>query len=266
MFMEIKLNLNKTIEQNAQIYFEKAKKLKKKIPGIKNTIEIQKEKLIKAEKALETHESEKEKSDADKKIKSNTKKEWFEKFRWVYSSDNFFIVGGRDATTNEIIIKKYTEKNDIVFHTETPGSPFVIIKNPENKKIPETTINEAAELCASFSKLWKSGRSVGEVYYIHPEQLNKKVSLQKGSFIVEGKRTFLTPTLNVAITNYKGKIMSGPVSAIKHHALKNKSDFIELIQGNDKPSDVGKKIQRIIGGDLDEIIRALPPECAIKKR
>jgi predicted ribosome quality control (RQC) complex YloA/Tae2 family protein len=251
--MEVVIDVSKSIEQNAGIYFDKAKKLKKKIPGIQKTIESSKIKLSTVKLP-------------EKKEKTIKKKEWYDKFRWFMSSDDFLIVGGRDSTTNEIAVKKYMEKSDVVFHTELPGSPFVIIKNPENKDIPESTIVQAAEFCASFSKSWKSGRGTAEVYHVTPEQLSKEApagmaGLAKGMFMVYGKRNYIDARLNIAICNFDGKIMSGPIEAIKSHSEK----FVEILPGTDKLSDVAKKAQKIIGGDLDEIIRALPSECTIKR-
>jgi len=258
--MELKLNVGKSVEQNAEKYFEQAKKYKKKIPGIKKTIELYKDKLTKAEDIHSKQQVIRE---------PKQKKEWFEKFRWFISSDDFLVIGGRDATTNEIIVKKYLDKNDMVFHTELAGSPFVIIKNPDNKDIPKQTITESAEFCASFSKSWKSGRTTAEVYHINPEQVSKEApsgtsALAKGSFMINGKRNYIAAVLNLAICNI-GRIMTGPVSAIKKQCEDKELKYIEIIQGQNKLSDIGKKIQKVIGGDLDEIVRNLPPECAIKK-
>lgn len=251
--MEIIIDIKKSVEKNAEAYYEKVKKLKKKVPGIKKTIENYTKKNI-------------EIKIPEKKEYTGKKKQWYEKFRWFISSDEFLVIGGRDATTNDIIIKKYTEKNDIVFHTELPGSPFVIIKNPENKEIPESTINESAEFCASFSKSWKSGRGTAEVYYVKPEQVSKEAPtgtthLAKGSFMVYGKRNYIDSRLNIAICCIEQGIMSGPISAIK----KKSEKYVEIMPGNNKLSDVAKKIQKIIGGELNEIIRALPSECAVKR-
>lgn len=255
--MEVVIDISKSIEQAAGNYFDKAKKLKKKIPGIIETIEKNRSRLDKIRIP-------------EKKEKKPRRKEWYEKFRWFISSEGFLVVGGRDATTNEIIIKKYTEKSDIVFHTELPGSPFVVIKNPNAVKIPESTLIEAAELCASFSKSWKSGSGTAKVYYVNPDQLSKEVpsgmaGLSKGMFMIYGKRNYIDAKLNIAICNLdaegQGKIMSGPLSAVKKSAEK----YVEIIPGNGKLSDIAKKVQKIIGGDLDEIIRALPSDCTIKK-
>ena len=56
------------------------------------------------------------------------KREWYEKFRWFISSEGFLVIGGRDATSNEIVIKKHADKNDLVFHTDIKGSPFHLSK------------------------------------------------------------------------------------------------------------------------------------------
>ncbi|GIU69554.1 MAG: hypothetical protein KatS3mg002_0790 [Candidatus Woesearchaeota archaeon] len=253
LIMEISLDLSKSLEKNAGDYFDKAKKLKKKLTGIKEIIEKSEQKLLNIKLP-------------EKKKNIIKKKEWYEKFRWFISSDDFLVIGGRDATTNDIIIKKYTEKFDIVFHTELPGSPFVVIKNPSEIEIPERTLIEAAEFCASYSKSWKSGRGSAEVFYVNPQQLTKEVpsgmaGLAKGAFMIYGKRNFMEAKLNIALCNLDNKIMAGPLSAIRKHSDK----IVEIIPGNEKISDVAKKIQKIIGGDLDEIIRALPSECTIKK-
>ena len=124
--MRITLNLNKSIEQNAAIYYEKAKKAKKKLAGAKKAID---KTILKLEKLKQS----KQPKAGPVKLQKQQKKEWFEKFRWFYSSEEFLCVGGRDATSNEILIKKHTEKNDLVFHTKLEGSPFFVIKTDGKK-------------------------------------------------------------------------------------------------------------------------------------
>jgi predicted ribosome quality control (RQC) complex YloA/Tae2 family protein len=249
--MRIELDIRKTVEENAAVYFEKAKKAKKKHEGAKKALLLGQKKQ-KAKKAEEQ---------TPQKVK---KREWYEKFRWFVSSEGFLVLGGRDATTNEILIKKHTQKNDLVLHAELAGSPFVVIKT-QNKKPGSATINEAGEFCASFSRAWKEGYSSAQVYHVKPEQVSKKAKhgeyLAKGSFMIYGKRTYLEPSINVGVGVYNGKVMAGPVSAIKKHC----EHYVEIMQGNQKASDVAKKIQKILQADLDEIIRALPPgSLAIK--
>ncbi len=104
--MKIVLNVNKSLEENAEVYFERAKKAKKKVETIKQI-------LLKFEKELAQLEKNKEKEmqqmlldEAKKKQKSLIEKKWYEKFHWFYSSEGFLCIGGRDATSNDIVIKK----------------------------------------------------------------------------------------------------------------------------------------------------------------
>ena len=114
------LDLTKSIDGNAAAYFEKAKKIKKKIEGAEKAL---RENL----KKMQELESKKEKINLEKtkqnKLKER-KREWYEKFRWFISSEGFLVIGGRDSTSNEIVVKKHTEANDLVFHTDMAGSPF----------------------------------------------------------------------------------------------------------------------------------------------
>nr|MBT4247005.1 DUF814 domain-containing protein [Candidatus Woesearchaeota archaeon] len=118
--MEIEISLNKNVDENAGIYFNLAKKAKKKLEGANKALGDSKKELASLEKNEEKFQLEQEK----KQEKKQRKKEWYEKFHWFMSSEDFLCVGGKDATSNEIIVKKHMEKDDIVFHTDMAGSPF----------------------------------------------------------------------------------------------------------------------------------------------
>lgn len=265
--MKIHLDIRKSLEENAAIYFEKAKKAKRRMKGIDETIERMDRKIDELKVKTSQQREEQEKRLAQRPVK----REWFEKFRWCMSSDGFLIAGGRDATTNEIIVKKHMEQNDLVFHTESPGSPFVLIKNPENREIPDSTKEEAAALCGIFSNVWKAGIKTAEVFMVKPEQVSKEAMsgeyLSKGSFMIYGKKEFLHLDLKPAVTAYEGKVMCGPLSAVKFHAEKNSALIIEFDSGKDKVSDVAKTIKYLLKTeDLDEVIRNLPQNIMIKKQ
>jgi len=256
----ITLDINKSIEQNASLYYDKAKKIKKKIQGAKEALEETKRKL----KKLEKEKAKEEKKNKEIKV-IPTKKEWYDKFRWFISSEGFLIIGGRDATTNEIVVKKHTDKNDLVFHTDMIGSPFFVIK-ADNKKIRPKTIKEAADATVTFSRAWKLGLQNSSVFYCKPEQLTKEAPpgeyIPRGGFVTKGKLNYIENNINCAIGIYKNKIMSGPLEPIK----KNCEKYIEIEQGREKASNIAKYIQKKIGGNLDDIIRVLPSGgCKIKK-
>lgn len=250
------LDLKKSLEENASDYFEKAKKIKKKIKGAE-------EALQQSLKKLKELEAKKEKFDAEEKQFKKLperKKEWYEKFRWFFSSDGFLVLGGRDATSNEIVIKKHTDKNDLVLHTDLAGSPFFVIKSG-GKKIPTSTINEAADAVCTFSRIWKLNLQSTDVFYVNPDQVSKKTKageyMGKGAFMIYGKTNYIENKVNLAIGVTKDRaIMSGPLEPIK----KNCEKYVALKQGNEKVSSIAKKINYKLGKNLDlsEIIRALP--------
>ena len=249
------LNINQSIDVNASFYYEKAKRMKHKLAGAEKAITMTLEKLKKSD----IIEVKKEKP-------AERKREWYEKFRWFISSDGFLVISGSDATTNDIIVKKHLEKNDLVFHTELKGSPFVVIKS-NNNLISQNTIEEAAIFCAANSMQWSAKLAASDVYYVGPDQLKKELGLPKGTFMIHGKRTYLKPVLQLAIgvTN-DTKIMCAPINAVKS----NCKNMIIIKQGDMKKSDIAKKIKKRFEDELkikinlDEIMQALPPgECSI---
>jgi len=248
------LDLKKSLGENASVYFEKAKKMKKKLLGAEGSLKKNLERL----KALETKKEKFEAEEYEKQKLKERKKEWYEKFRWFFSSDGFLVIGGRDATSNEIVIKKHTDNNDIVFHTDIAGSPFFVVK-AEKRAIPESTIKEAADATCTFSRAFKLGLQSTSVFYVKPEQVSKKTKageyMGKGAFMIYGKTNYVENKINLAVgATENNAIMAGPLDAIK----KNCEKYVVLQQGNLKPSDAAKKIKAKISGSLDEIIRALP--------
>ncbi len=253
--MEIDLNLKEPLEKNAERYFNEAKKARKKLQGVRKTLAQARADLEKIESAP---------APVAKRPARRRSTSWYEKFRWFYSSDGLLVIGGRDATTNEIIIKKHTDPRDLVFHTDLPGSPFVLVK-AEGKPIPQPTIDEAAMFCAVYSRAWKRGLGTTEVYHVTPDQVSKQAQsgeyIAKGAFMIYGTRTYHHPKLELSIGKVKGKevLMAGPPSAVR----KLCEEHVSIRQGDAKLSDLAKKVQKKLGGDIDEILRLLPQGSAL---
>ena len=266
--MEILLNPKLSIDQNAALYFERAKKARKKADGLRRALDRFREELRKVDEE-EFVEVSKQKS-----IIVRGSLQWFEKFRWFVSSDGFLCVGGRDATSNDIIVKKHAEKSDIVFHTSIPGSPFFIVKS-NGQKIPENTLKESAIATASFSRAWREGFASAEVYHITPEQVLKSdpsgISLPRGSFYIDGKKTFYSSELVLAVGIPAGlpsfvipsrPVMCGPLIAVQKWC----SSVYSVRQGDKSSSDIAKKLSKEFGVSTDDIIRVLPSGGVSLKR
>ena len=260
---DTKINIDPklTIPENAEKYYEKSKKAKRKIKGALIAIENTKKQLedIKAKKDIAMEHI----AVPKKRVKKNLK--WYEKLRWFISSDNILVVGGRDANSNESIVKKYLEPNDIYLHADIPGATSTAIKLNGNK-LNDNLLKESGEFAASFSSAWSMGFTSQDVFWVHPDQVSKTPEsgefLPKGSFVIRGHRNYIRGArvkLAIGIVDYEGKrIMAGPIEALEAHS----ENFVVLKPGFTKKEAIAKKIINKINEDdlltLDDIIRVLP--------
>jgi predicted ribosome quality control (RQC) complex YloA/Tae2 family protein len=243
----VNLDIRKTVPQNAQEYYEKVKKFTKKRDGAIRAIQD-------TRKAMEKKAAAKA-AKAGRKLQASRKKHWYDRFRWFVSSDGFMVVGGRDVDTNEEVFKKYMEKRDIVFHTQTPGAPLTVVKTG-GEEVPESTLQEVAQFAVSYSSLWKAGQSSGDCYWVKAEQVTKTPEsgeyVKKGSFVIRGERNYFKDIpLGVAVgLELKGetRVIGGPASAVRKHG-----DYIlELTPGKFNQNDISKKIYRIYADELND--------------
>ncbi len=102
----VKVYVHETIEQNLGRYYDQIKKFKKKKTG--------------ALAAMERTVPEKPRA---KRSLALQKKRWYHRFRWFTTSDGVLVIGGRDASQNEELVKKYMEGGDLFVHaTSTAGA------------------------------------------------------------------------------------------------------------------------------------------------
>ncbi len=224
----LSLALRKTLFDNANEYYEKGKKAKEKAQGALTALNDSKKKLSKIEREL--HEAEELKSlkpaqiveALAKRKEEMANKQWYEKFRWFTTSDGFLVVAGKDTVSNEVLIKKYTKQEDVVFHAEITGSPFVVIKT-EGKEPSESALKEAAEAAASYSRAWRENAGTADVYWVKVDQLSKSgpsgESIPHGAFFVVGKRNWYKNTpLRIAVGIVLGEetcFVGGPIDSVK---------------------------------------------------
>ena len=250
-----------SIPENAENYYEKSKKAKKKIKGALIAIENTKKQLeeikSKKEDAMENI------SIPKKREKKNLK--WYEKLRWFVTSDNNLVVAGRDSSTNETIVKKYLDNNDIYLHADIHGAASVAVKL-EGKSLNDTILKESGEFAASFSSAWTKGFTTQDVFWVYPDQVSKTPEagehLKKGAFVIRGNRNFIRSArvkIAIGIVDYEGKrIMAGPVEALEAHC----ENYVVLKPGYTKKEAIAKKILYEINEEdlitLDDIIRVLP--------
>jgi predicted ribosome quality control (RQC) complex YloA/Tae2 family protein len=265
----IAIDIRLSAAENASRFYESAKKAQAKKKGAQSALQDVLRKLSELKTEITPSKEE--------VLREKRVKKWYESFRWFISSDGFLIIGGRDSRTNEIIVKKRLEPTDIFVHADVHGAPVTIIKSA-GKDVPETTINEACQFAASYSRLWKLGTGAGEAYWVRGDQVSFSPPsgeyLQKGSFIIKGERTYakgIPLKISIGIITDEGKQVvpiAGPPSST---GLKTKSK-VDLVPGGESGSrlaslvkdrlmklvtpELGSEIGRI---SLDEFLLILPP-------
>jgi len=109
-------------------------------------------------------------------------------FRKIKTKSGKLVLAGRDAETNEELIKQ-AGKDEIVLHTKAPGSPFVNIKaEGTSNKISKKDIHETAIFCAKYSQAWKKPKSKPdkiEVHYFLGKNIFKTPGMKLGTFLVK---------------------------------------------------------------------------------
>ena len=183
---KIKINTKSPLQSIASVLFNEAKKQSGAIKSIEDI-------KSKTEKKLEKLQNKTELERDIMLVTEIRKKNWYERYRWFYTSDGYLVIGGRDAASNSAVVRKHLVKNDKIFHADIFGSPFFIIKNAENA--PDTSMNEVAHATVCFSRAWREGLYGVSAYWVNPEQVKKSAPsgefLPKGSFTIEGQRNFI---------------------------------------------------------------------------
>ncbi|MBS3923012.1 MAG: NFACT family protein [Nitrosarchaeum sp.] len=259
----IKINTQSSLQSIASILFNEAKRKSAAIKSIEQIKINTQKKLSKLQNKAETEKD----SVSFTEIR---KKNWYERYRWFFTSDGILAIGGRDAPSNSAVVRKHLEKNDKIFHGDIFGSPFFILKNAENP--PTASLNEVAHATVCFSRAWREGMYGVSAFWVNPEQVKKSAPsgqfLPKGSFTIEGQRNFVKiSTLKLAVgllpqgDDYV--VTCGPPDTIKKNSIcyaiiephglemvdaakKIRLEFLKLEE------EITKKI------NIDDFVRALP--------
>jgi predicted ribosome quality control (RQC) complex YloA/Tae2 family protein len=249
------INLRKTLFENAAEFYERGKKAKQKSAGALTALEESRRKLASVEQKIreaEAMERTKPLEVMEELVKRKRKvesKEWYEKFRWFISSDGFLVVAGKDAVSNEVLVKKYAGVGDVVFHADITGAPFVVVK-AEGKDPSEQALREAGEFAVSFSRAWREGFGSADVYWVKPDQLSKSgpsgESVPHGAFAVIGKRNWMHNVplrLGIGVVeNDEVSFVGGPVEAVN---AKTKT-YVTIGPGDNLGKDFLKQVLRTL--------------------
>jgi predicted ribosome quality control (RQC) complex YloA/Tae2 family protein len=255
---EIRIDFKMSATKNADSYFTKSKEASKKLEGLHDAI-------VETEKKIEKLKSGISAISVPVVVRA-MKKEWYERFRWTFSSQNFLIVGGRDAAQNEVLVKKHMGPEDIFAHSEAPGGSVVIIKS-EGRKIPEETKYEAVSFAVAYSRSWRAGLGGSDGYWVKSDQVTKTPPtgeyLVKGAFMIYGERNYvrnipLAMWLGIQISGDAFKIVMGNEAFVR----KTAASYVKLTPGTFSGVELIKKIKESLVHRCDQryahVIHAIP--------
>ena len=207
----IKISLDQRLSpsKNAQHYFKKYAKSKKAFVEINKQLEELEEERVYFENIIQSIKNSTTVEDIEeirqelisqgylqkRKPPSTGNKKVERKPLTFISSDGLQIMVGKNNTQNDILTMKTASKSDLWFHTkDIPGSHVILITS--NDFAPETSILEAAELAAYFSK----GRMSSNVPvdYTTVKNVKKTKGAKPGMVIYENFKTiYITPKQNI---------------------------------------------------------------------
>ena len=261
---KVKIELDAPLPSLASILFDESKKQKGAITSIEKLIEKTEDQL---EKTIEKGEIAK----GSVGFSDIRKKNWYERYRWFFTSDGLLAVGGRDSSSNSALVRKHMESNDKIFHAEINGSPFFILKDTNEDLMP-LSLEETAYATVCFSRAWQASAHGLNSFWVKPDQIKKAAptgqSMGKGSFMIYGTRNFIkVASLKLAVGIMKEDenflLISGPVEPIKKNCL----CYVIIEPGGSLISDVAKKIRAEFNKSdekfqklfvVDDYVRALP--------
>eukprot|EP01080_Neovahlkampfia_damariscottae_P006002 gene6002-10000_t len=235
--IKVQVDITLSAFGNVKQYFDDKKKSgmkkSKTIEHSDKVITLAEEKAMKSLKQQTTKQV--------KNIQQMRKRFWFEKFNWFITSENYLILSGRDAQQNDILIKRYMKKGDIYVHADVHGASSCIIKNPSGKAIPKATLIETGVMTVCRSSAWNA-KIISDAWWVYDYQVSKTAPsgeyLPTGSFMIRGKKNFLTPSQPQMALALLFKLSDDSIAKhlnerkveINEDEIIDKESFIEIVE------------------------------------
>lgn len=252
-FDSITLDYEKDVTSNAQQLYDRRREAQLKAQRVEEAIETTRREMAAATRKAVAR--------ARRPKVRGTKALWFDAYRWTLSSEGHLILGGRDARSNDQLVKKHLKDGDRYAHADVHGAPSTVVK--EGSRASEATLREACEFALAYSKAWSAGLAGGSAYWVLPEQVSKQAEsgeyLPRGAFVIRGKRNYLHDLpVRIAVgevdVDGNRKVMAGPVSAVVARSTK----YVVLEPGKEDRERFAKRLAATLEVPIEEVARALP--------
>lgn len=217
----VSLEAGRTPREAAQALFEEAKRLRAKAAGARSALQ-ETERRISGPSSGATSGA----SPIERPLAHRARAHWFERFRWFISSEGAIVVGGRDAASNDLLVKRHLKPGDRYVHADLHGAASVVVKHPMTGKPPltETTYREAGQWAVAFSKAWRAGLASASAFWVSDDQVSKSPEtgefVARGAWVVRGTKNLmrdLPVELGLGEVDYEGEKLwtVAPPSAVR---------------------------------------------------
>jgi predicted ribosome quality control (RQC) complex YloA/Tae2 family protein len=203
---------------------------------------------------------------------------WFSRFLWVETSSGFLAIGGRDASQNEVIVRRYLGPRDIFMHADIHGAAVFVILT-QGREVGERDLYEVATLAASYSKAWKAGLASVDVFWVYGDQVKLAAPpgqyLPRGSFMVYGQRNYIKGVklrLGIGVAYYGDTydIVIGPPELVASRAVA----WVEVVPGNLGIDEISKEIRGYLvekcpdvrGLTVSDVAKLIPGRASIVRK
>ncbi|MGD0249707.1 MAG: ribosome rescue protein RqcH [Thermoplasmata archaeon] len=212
---------NRSPRESAQALFEEAKRVQGKLAGARAALQESERRVVLPSSGA-TPKGRPGASATTPRLRTH----WFERFRWFISSEGAVVVGGRDAASNDQIVKRHLKEGDIYLHADLHGAASVIVKHPApgSPALTEVTFREAGQWAVAFSKAWRAGLASASAFWVSHDQVSKSAEsgefVARGAWVIHGTKNVLRdlPTeLALGTIDYEGESLwtAAPPEAVR---------------------------------------------------
>ncbi len=240
-----------------KVELDRSKSLEGNISSLYETAKSKEEKAEKIKKAMASTRKKIEKKEVKSELWKPSKRWWFEKFRWTLTSEGLLVIGGRDARSNDALVKKHLKDEDVYAHADIKGAPSVVLK--EGFSASDESRREACHFALIFSKAWKTQRPA-RAYWVYSDQVSKTPPsgefLPRGAFMISGKRNYvedLELSADIGWIEYKGekRLICSPPGVLK--------EYVRIEPDEErKRKDLVKGLSKRFGAHSDVVDSVLP--------
>ncbi|MBQ5781684.1 MAG: NFACT family protein [Spirochaetaceae bacterium] len=188
--IKISIDVTKSPQENAKLFYEKYKKAIHGIEGLEDDIRFLKSDLEKLTLAFQKVKTETNPLVIQKILRKQVapKHSGSSQVGLKYEIDGWTFLVGRSAAENDELLRHHVKGFDWWFHVrDFPGS-YVFVKNRRDKTLPLEAMLVAANLAVFYSKARRAGEA--DLYYTRVKYLRRAKNAPKGTVLPFREKNF----------------------------------------------------------------------------